>query len=91
MKKIRRKIKSAEAYDKMLGILCDRVKDNKPISKNGMLDGLIIGFLVSSKRFALDLFLDREMGSVLDGTIQRLEHIITWVSDNEEELCRIMV
>lgn len=38
--------------------------------------------------FAIDLFLQKDMGRVLDGTIQKLEQIVIWCTNNEDELCR---
>lgn len=89
MKKIRKKIKSKEDFDRMINLLLERVKSNQPISDNGMIDGLIIGFLCSTS-FAMDLFTDNEMGRVLDGTLQKLEQITIWVSNNEDEICHIL-
>ena len=89
MEKIIKKIKSKEDFDRMVNILLERVKSNQPISDNGMIDGLIIGFLYSTS-FAMDLFTDKEMGRVLDGTLQKLEQITIWLTNNEDELCRIV-
>ena len=89
MIKIKKKIKTKEDFDRMVNLLLERVKSNQPISDNGMLDGLIAGFLCTTS-FASDLFLDKEMGRVLDGTSQKLEQIFIWVSNNENELCRIL-
>jgi len=47
----------------MVNLLLERIKSNQPISDNGMIDGLIIGFLYTTS-FAIDLFTDNEMGSV---------------------------
>lgn len=89
MIKIRKKIKSKEDFDIMVNLLLERVISNQPISDNGMIDGLIVGFLCTTS-FASDLFLDKEMGRVLDGTSQKLEQIVIWVSNNEDVLCRIL-
>lgn len=64
MKKIRKKIKSKEDFDRMVNLLLERVKSNQPISDNGMIDGLIIGFLYSIS-FAMDLFTDNEICHIL--------------------------
>ena len=90
MKKIRKLIKSKEDFDNMMKILSERITDNTPISSNPMLDGFIIGFIFSTYDFTLDLFLNKNMGHVLDGTLQKLEHITKWVINNENELCQII-
>ena len=70
-------------------MLITQVKENRPISENPMLDGMIIGFILSTPSSEY-LFIDREMGSLLDGTIQKLEHVTTWVTNNEDELSSIL-
>ena len=88
--KIRKKVKSKEDFDRLLSILSNRIKNNTPISDNPMLDGAIISFMVTTSDFTLDLFLDKEMGRVLEGTIQKLEQIAIWVSNNEDKLCELL-
>jgi|GEM_PF-6107130 len=90
MEKIRKKINTKKRFDKMLNVLVTRILENKPISNNAMLDGMIIGLMLSTESFTRDLFLDREMGRVLDGTIQKLEQIAVWAYNNEDELCKIL-
>lgn len=90
MEKIRKKVNTKKRFDKMLNILSERIKTNQPISDNGMLDGMIIGFMFSTESFTRDLFLNKEMGRVLDGTLQKLEQIVIWCSNNEDELCRLL-
>jgi len=89
MKKIREKIKTKEGFDTMCKILADRIKYNNSISDNPMIDGMSISFILTTG-FAIDLFLNREIGRVLDGTIQKLEQIEIWVTNNEDELCNIL-
>lgn len=90
MEKIRGKIKSKNGFDTLVKALVERVKQNDPVSDNAMLDGLIVGFLLSTKSFSLDLFLGNQMGRVLDGTMQKLEQIAIWTINNEDELCRLI-
>lgn len=90
MEKIRKKITTKKRFDRMLNMLVTRISENKPISNNAMLDGMIIGLMLSTETFTRDLFLDREMGRVLDGTIQKLEQIAIWTCNNEDELCNIL-
>lgn len=89
MEKLIKKIKSKEDFDKFCKILSDRMKENKPISDKPMIDGMVIGFILTTN-FAMDLFLQKDMGRVLDGTIQKLEQIAIWCSNNEDELCRLL-
>jgi hypothetical protein len=90
MKKLRTIIKTKSDLDNMLKILSDRVKANIPISENGMLDGFIISFMFSISDFFLDLILDKQIGWLLDGTIQKLEQIVIWIENNEDELFNIL-
>ena len=89
MEKLLKKFKSKEDFEKFTKILSERMKDNNPISDKPMIDGMVIGFILTTK-FALDLFLQKDMGSVLDGTLQKLEQIVIWCSNNEDELCRLL-
>lgn len=90
MNKIREKIKTKDDFDIFCTLLSDRIKHNEPISGNAMIDGMAISFIFTTGEFAIDLFLNREMGRVLDGTIQKLEQIVIWVTNNEDELCKLM-
>lgn len=89
MKNLRKKIKSKEDFDKFCEILADRMKNNNPISKNPMIDGMVISFILTTN-VAIDLFTEIEMGRLLDGTIQKLEQITIWVCNNEIELCSLL-
>ena len=89
MKKLLKKFKSKSDFDNFTKILSERMKEGKAISDKPMIDGMVIGFILTTK-FAQDFFLQKEMGSVLDGTIQKLEQIAIWCSNNEDELCRIL-
>lgn len=88
MKKLLKKFKTKKDFEKFTEILSERMKDNNPISDKPMIDGMVIGFILTTK-FSQDLFLQKDMGNVLDGTIQKLEQIVIWCSNNEDELCRI--
>ena len=89
MKKLLEKFKSKEDFDKFTKILSERMKEGEPISDKPMIDGMAIGFILTTK-FAQDLFLQKEMGNVLDGTIQKLEQIVIWCSNNEDKLCDLL-
>jgi hypothetical protein len=89
LEKIKKKIKSKEDLKKLLDILITRIKENKSISDNPMLDGFIISFMVSKESFVIDLFLSNHMGHVLDGTLQQLEQIVIWINNNEDSLCNL--
>ena len=88
MKKLLKKFKTKKDFEKFTEILSERMKVNNPISDKPMIDGMVIGFILTTK-FSQDLFLQKDMGNVLDGTIQKLEQIVIWCSNNEDELCRI--
>ena len=89
MEKLLKKFKSKEDFEKFSKILSDRMKQNKPISENPMIDGMVIGLILTTS-FAVDLFLQKDMGRVLDGTIQKLEQIVIWCTNNEDELCSLL-
>lgn len=89
MEKIIKKIKTEKDFNKFCQILSDRIKNNKPISDKPMVDGMVIGFILTSS-YAIDLFLQNDMGQVLDGTIQKLEQMVIWCTNNEEELCSLL-
>ncbi len=89
MEKLLKKFKSKEDFDKFSKLLSERMKANKPISDNPMVDGMVIGFILTTS-FALDLFLQRDMGRVLDGTIYKLKYIVNWCTNNEDELCNLL-
>jgi hypothetical protein len=89
MKKLRKLIKDSDGFNHLTEMLIASVKENRSISDNPMLDGMIIGFILSTPSSEY-LFTDSEMGSLLDGTIQKLEHVATWVTNNEDELCRML-
>jgi hypothetical protein len=89
MKKLLKKFKSKDDFDKFTKILSERMKQGSAISDNPMIDGMVIGLILTTN-FAQDLFLQKDMGHVLDGTIQKLEQIVIWCSNNEDELCRLL-
>jgi hypothetical protein len=89
MKNLIKKFKSKKDFDKFVKRLSERMKEGKPISDKPMIDGMIIGFILTTK-FAVYLFLQKDMGIVLDGTIQKLNQIVIWCTDNEDELCRLL-
>jgi len=89
MEKLLKKFKSKDDFDKFTKILSERMKEGNQISDKPMIDGMVIGFILTTK-FAQDLFLQKEMGSGMDGTIQKLEQIVIWCSNNEDKLCRLL-
>jgi len=78
MKKIKKLIKSKDDFDKFIFLLVERANSNKPISDNGMRDGIIIGLMLSTN-FTCELFTNEQIGRVLDGTLQKLEKISVWL------------
>jgi hypothetical protein len=89
MESIRKLVNTEDKFQRMMELLVRKIHEGDAVSDNSMLDGMIIGFMLSTERFTCDLFLNKDMGCVLDGTMQRLEHIAYWVCENEVELCRI--
>ncbi len=89
MNNIKKLIRNKAQFDYFLEILLNRIKNNQPISDNPMLDGMIISF-IAYNGFALDLILNKEMGHVLDGSLQQLEQIVIWMCNNESKLCEIL-
>ena len=89
MRKLLKFFKSKNDFDKFSRILSERIKDGDSISDNPMIDGMIIGFILTTK-FSSDLFLQKDIGRVLDGTMQKLEQIVIWCSNNEDKLCEIL-
>lgn len=58
MEKLQEKIKTKEDFDNFCELLGQRMKQNKPISENPMIDGMVIGFILTTN-FAIDLFLKK--------------------------------
>jgi hypothetical protein len=90
MNKLKKYIKTKEDFDKFLDILVNKVRNNESISDNAVLDGFIISFIVIRSKFVRSLFLDREIGRILDGTLQQLEQIVKWFCNNEKELIKLI-
>ncbi len=74
----------------MTNALILRIKENKSISKNPMFDGFAIAFLIKNEKFVLSFILNPkgEM-QVLDGTIQQLQIVFNWLSENESAICDV--
>ena len=89
MKKLRECIKSGEDFKKFTDMIVLRVGKGEAVSDAPMVDGLIIGFIVSTYSFTQDLVLDKYMGRVLDGTMQKLEQISIWLCNNEGRLIKL--
>ena len=87
------KIRTAERLTIFKYLLSKRVKENKPISENGMLDGVIIGFILTTS-YSDDLLLNnfKEGGSATmhDSTRDVLEQILHWCTENEKSLITIL-
>ena len=89
MKRLQEKIVTKEDFKYMMEILSERVKTNKSITDNGMLDGMIIGLMLTTE-FTEYLFLGKELGRVLDGTMQKLEQIAIWSLNNHDQLDKLL-
>ena len=90
LSKLKRHIKTFEDLNVLKTVLMNRLLINSPISNNGMLDGLIIGFIVNKDKYVFSLLRNQNLGRVLDGTIQQLEQIVIWMINNQDSLCQIM-
>ena len=88
MEELRKRINSKETFDSFCVLLQERIRDSKPISSAPMIDGLVIGFILSTG-CTIDLFLENKI-QVLDGTMQKLEPIAFWCSHNETALCQMI-
>jgi hypothetical protein len=67
-----------------------RVKENNPISDNPMIDGMIIGWMLKYKTCLEDMIVTQyHLGRLLDSTIQKLEQITIWITNNEDKLIEI--
>jgi len=88
MEKLLKKFKTKEDFDRFRKILSDRMKENKPISDKPMIDGMVIGFILTS-HYAIDLFLQNDIGVLLEGSMQKLEQMVIWCTNNEDELCSV--
>jgi len=87
--KLIEKIQTKEDFDRMSKILSERVKYGQSISENAMLDGMIIGFILTTD-FTLDVFLGEDLGRVLDGTMQKLEQIVIWTLNNKNIINKLL-
>ena len=87
---LKQKIKTRAEFLNFCKILSKRLSLNKPISNNGMIDGMVIGFMITTPELTLDMILGDEMGSVLDGTLQKLEQINMWLVNNDTELNKLI-
>jgi len=87
--KLIEKIQTKEDFDRMSKILSERVKYGQSISENAMLDGMIIGFILTTD-FTLDVFLGKDLGRVLDGTMQKLEQIVIWTLNNKNIINKLL-
>ena len=90
MQKLKKHIKTKENFERFLDILVSKVRNNESISDNAMIDGFIISFIIVRSKFVQSLFLDKEIGRILDGTRQQLEQIVLWFSNNEKQLIKLM-
>lgn len=82
-------VNTSKRFDKFVNILVQRVKDNEAVSDNAVLDGFIISFLVLRAKIIKEMWLGQEAGRLLDGTIQQIEQVLLWISNNEEKLIKI--
>lgn len=89
MEKLLTNFKTKKDFTAFCKLLSDRIIYNQPISENPMIDGTIISYILTTN-FAMNLFLQTEMGNIRYGTSQKLEQIVIWCTNNEEKLCQII-
>lgn len=90
MNKIRKLLKTHKDCKKFSDLLILQIKENKPISENSMIDGMVIGFIFSNDLVFEELILDKLEGRLLDSTIQKIENIVIWIVNNEDYLCELI-
>jgi len=82
-----KKYKYKKDFLEFINKLTQRVKDNNPISENGLLDGYIIGLIHSNSGYIWALiFTDKDLPPMSDNTIQQLENCVRWIANNEKKL-----
>ena len=85
-----KKYKSKSDFKVFIDNLIERIKDNNPISDNGMLDGFIIGLIHANSVYLWAMiFTDSDLPPISDNQIQQLEQCIKWLLNNEEEINKI--
>ena len=85
-----KKYNSKDKFREFIDKLVDRVKSNKSISDNVMLDGFIIGLIHSNSGYLwVMLFTDSGLPPISDNTIQQLEQCVKWILNNEDELNKL--
>jgi hypothetical protein len=87
---IYKKYRTKEKFSGFVDKLIQRVKDNNPISDNGLLDGFIIGLIHSNSGYLwIMLFTESQLPPMSDNSIQQLEQCIKWIANNEEALNKL--
>lgn len=78
IKRLKEYLKSEKDFENFQNKLIDTMYLQKGISNNSMYDGFIIGLIIFNKRYVSELILiDNHLGSVLEGTSQKLELIFS--------------
>jgi hypothetical protein len=90
MKKLQKLIKTKKDCEDFIDLLINQAKENKPISNNPMIDGMIICFFLCNRLFIIDFFTVGLKGRLLDSTKQQLEQSFIWLINNENKLCELI-
>jgi hypothetical protein len=89
MKKLKCKRIVNKNWDLFLEFLIERLKENKKISENQMLDGLIIGMICNYEKLTKEFFFSYDIddiGSLFDKTISNIKQIGIWLFRNDETI-----
>lgn len=85
-----KKYNKKEKFKLFIDKLIERVKNNEPISDNGLLDGFIIGLIHSNSGYIWGLiFTEQVVPPMSDNTIQQCEQCIKWMINNEDKLNKL--
>ena len=85
-----KKYNKKEKFKLFIDKLIERVKNNNPISDNGMLDGFMIGLIHSNSGYVWGLlFTEMDLPPMSDNQIQQCEQCIIWIINNEDRLNKL--
>lgn len=85
-----KKYNKKEKFKLFVDKLIERVKNNEPISDNGMLDGFMVGLIHSNSGYIWGLlFTEMELPPMSDNQIQQCEQCVIWIINNEDTLNKL--
>ena len=89
MKKLLKKIRTIEDFDRLVGKLAKRLMAEQPISELPMFDGFAIGILATKRYCFVDLLFSEQTGRYKDDTLRQIELASMWLTQNEKKLLEI--